>query len=197
MTNKLPIFIALCGIALCAVDSTALAADPKAPVAAAYSEIQTLTRDATDRDSLIAGIDAVLSGIVDYDAFARRTLKGNWDKLKPRQRKRFKKAFKALIHRTYAKRFKPGATFTVSWRGVPAYVDELKKKAEVRSTVQGEKAAADVDYLLGNGPSGWRVHDIIVDEVSMAMNWRRQFKRILDAKGFDELIARIEKKGKR
>ena len=40
----------------------------------------------------------------------------------------------------------------------------------------------------------WRAVDITIDEVSMARNWRGQFRRILDRDGFDVLIQKIEKK---
>jgi phospholipid transport system substrate-binding protein len=173
------------------------ASDPQAPVASAYAEIQTIAREAADADAMAGPIDAVLTELVDYGAFAKRTLKSRWKGLSARQKKRFQRAFKALILRTYARRFKHGSTFEVSWRGTPRYLDDAKQLAEVRSTVTGKKAAADVDYLMVSSPKGWKAHDIIVDEVSMARNWRKQFKRILDEKGFDELVRRIEKKSKR
>ena len=141
-------------------------------------------------------MDAVLGQLVNYDAFSKRTLKGTWKTLTSRQQKRFKKAFKALILKTYARRFKPGASFEVSWRGAPRFLDESETTAEVRSTVSGEKAAADVDYIMARDKKTWNAHDIIVDEVSMAMNWRKQFKGIIDKSGFKSLVERIEKKTK-
>jgi ABC-type transporter MlaC component len=186
-----------CALLVATLSAQAHAADPQAPIASAYTEIQTIAREAVDADAMAAPIDAVLTELVDYGAFSKRTLKGAWKGLSARQKKRFQRAFKALILRTYARRFKHGATFEVSWRGTPRYLDDAKERAEVRSTVTGKKAAADVDYLMVASSKGWKAHDIVVDEVSMAMNWRRQFKRILDGKGFDELIRRIEKKSKR
>ena len=178
----------------------ALAADSTAaqePVAKAYKEIQKLAAETTDANVMVESMDAVLARLVNYDAFARRTLKGTWRTLTSRQRKRFKKAFKALILKSYARRFKPGASFEVTWRGEPRFLDEAQASAEVRSTVSGEKAAADVDYIMARDKNVWRAHDIIVDEVSMAMNWRKQFKGIIEKSGFNSLVERIEKKVKK
>ena len=178
----------------------AAAAEPagaQEPVAKAYSEIQQLAAEAKDSAAMTESMDTVMSRLVDYDAFARRTLKGTWKTLNSRQKKRFKKAFKALILKTYARRFKPGATFEVTWRGAPRVLDESGATAEVRSTVTGAKAAADVDYIMSHDGKTWAAHDIVVDEVSMAMNWRKQFKSIIQKSGFNSLVERIEKKVKK
>ena len=45
-----------------------------------------------------------------------------------------------------------------------------------------------------SGTKSWRAYDIIVDEVSMALNWRQQFDKIIQNEGFDSLIAKINKK---
>ena len=172
-------------------------ASAREPVAQAYTEIQKLAVETTDSKVMVESMDVVLGRLVNYDAFARRTLKGTWKTLTSRQRKRFKKAFKALILKTYARRFKPGASFEVTWRGEPRFLDEDHTSAEVSSTVTGEKAAADVDYIMVRDKKAWTAHDIVVDEVSMAMNWRKQFKGIIDKSGFNSLVERIEKKTKK
>lgn len=182
-----------------AVASASAAPDtsPQEPVASAYVEIQKVAASATDAQAMADSMDVVLGRLVNYEAFARRTLKGTWRTLTSRQRKRFKKAFKALILKTYARRFKPGASFEVSWRGEPRFLDESQRSAEIRSTVTGARAAADVDYIMVFEKKAWTAQDIIVDEVSMAMNWRKQFKGIIEKSGFKSLVERIEKKSRR
>jgi len=170
---------------------------PQEPVSIAYAEIQKIAGETTDAQVMVDSMDVVLGRLVNYEAFSRRTLKGTWRKLTSRQRKRFKKAFKALILKTYARRFKPGASFEVTWRGEPRFLDDSQHSAEIRSTVTGEKAAADVDYIMAFDKKVWTAHDIIVDEVSMARNWRKQFKGIIDKSGFNSLVERIEKKVKK
>ena len=201
MKNSFAQFAVLGALSLLVLSSAhASAAEPagaQEPVAKAYAEIQQLAADAQDSSAMTQSMDAVMSRLVDYDAFARRTLKGTWKTLKSGQKKRFKKAFKALILKTYARRFKPGSTFEVSWRGAPRALDDSGNLAEVRSTVSGEKAAADVDYIMARDGKSWRAHDIVVDEVSMAMNWRKQFKSIIQKSGFKSLVERIEKKVKK
>jgi ABC-type transporter MlaC component len=41
---------------------------------------------------------------------------------------------------------------------------------------------------------GWRVSDYSIDGVSTARNYRRQFTRLLETKGWNGLIERINKR---
>ncbi len=173
--------------------------DPKARVAAVYRGIAEATQQAEDQDRLIAIMTTYLDDLMDYDAFAQRTLVHSWPNLTKAQRQLFMDRFKKLVVKVYAKRFKPKTAFEVAYREDTAvFIGEDKQKAKVLTTVKGKKVAADVDYYFTFGgsadPGRWFVTDFEIDTVSMALNWRRQFERIIKAKGFDTLIARIEKK---
>lgn len=170
--------------------------DPVSQVKAATSRLADIAKQASEQAAMTAAMEAVMAEVVDFEGFSARSLKGAWAGLKPAQQARFVAAFRGLVMGTYAGRFKPGANFRVSYRGETTYTEA--PLATVRTTIHGEKAAADVDYLfaavtVGKG-TAWRAVDIVIDEVSMARNWRGQFKRILARDGFDALIARIEKK---
>lgn len=173
------------------------AGDPVEHVRAATSQISEIAQAATERAAMTTQIEVVMADIVDFEGFSARTLGKRWGGLSASKRRRFVSAFRGLVMRTYAKRFKPGASFRVSYRGETVYSDA--PVATVKTTIHGEKAAADVDYIFRPATTGksvsWRAVDISIDEVSMARNWRGQFTRILDRDGFDVLIDKIERKG--
>ena len=174
------------------------AGDPSALVVKASKAISDLAADATTHDRMVTEIRAQLAALIDYDAVSARTLKGTWDTLSVEDRARFRDTFKALITHTYAKRFKVGSRFDVSLRGETEWLGEARDQAVVKTTIKGAKAAADVDYLFlasaTGGQPAWRAADIIIDEVSMARNWRTQFKKIIARDGFEALLAKISKK---
>jgi len=178
----------------------ALAAEPDGPRArtdAIYSRVQAAAAEATDRDALVERVLGYLDTFIDYDGFSARTLRVTWPTLNAAQREDFKGRFKQLVIRTYAKKFTPGATFEVEYRGKEKFTNEARSEARVKSTVKHERVAADVDYLmtLGEGEgAAWRAIDIVIDDVSMALNWRRQFERIVAKDGFDALIKRIDER---
>lgn len=170
--------------------------DPVEQVKVATTRISDIAQAATARAAMTSEIEVVMADVVDFEGFSARTLGKRWEGLSASKRRRFVTSFRGLVMRTYAKRFKPGAAFRVTYRGDTAYSDT--PVATVRTTIHGERAAADVDYLFAPTTTSegllWRAVDISVDEVSMARNWRGQFKRILDRDGFDALIAKIDKK---
>jgi ABC-type transporter MlaC component len=174
--------------------------DPRSLVEKSAGQIANIARTATSHEKMMAEIRDVMAHIIDYQAFSRRTLKGSWESLKKKDQKRFVEAFQGLVIHTYAKRFKIGTSFQVSYRGDTVWREPDMLKATVKSTIQGKKAAVDVDYIIEPGQSTtgrvWRVVDIVIDEVSMALNWRKQFKLILRRDGFERLLEKIQKKGR-
>jgi phospholipid transport system substrate-binding protein len=181
--------------------ASARAADPEGPdvrVRAIYKEVQKASAETKDRDALVDKVLGYLDTFIDYDGFSERTLKTTWPKLTPAQRDLFKARFKRLVIRTYAKKFTPGANFGVDYRGAATFTNDPKTEAKVRTTVKHDDVAADVDYLLVRGVVGgvdaWRAIDIVIDDVSMALNWRRQFEKIVQKDGFDALIKKIDER---
>ena len=188
-------------LALLALSTTAVAAEPPTPkdrLDVIYGHIKQMAETATTQDELTTLVTAELDGFIDYQAFSARTLKTSWGTLTTAQRATFIDRFKRLVIRTYAKKFQPKTEFTVEYRGEPVFSNPQKTDATLKTTVRGKKAAADVDYQLAwgdvAGKQAWRAYDIIVDEVSMALNWRQQFEKIIAKEGFDSLIAKIDKK---
>lgn len=169
---------------------------PKLRIDGIYGLIKAASLKAETQDQLVTEVTAHLDGLIDYEGFASRTLKTSWPKLTPVQRETFMDKFKALVIRTYAKRFQPKSEFTVEHRGEPGFLNADKTEAKVQTTVHGKKVAADVDYMLifRADKKNWFAYDFVVDDVSMSLNWRGQFEKIIAKEGFDALIAKIDKK---
>lgn len=60
--------------------------------------------------------------------------------------------------------------------------------------VPKEKLVLDITYKMIKTPYGWKIFDVIVDDASLLTNYKFQFDRIITTHGFNELIARMEKK---
>lgn len=194
------LFAAIVIVALAAASAHAAdrgPGDPADTVKASTERIQKIVSGAADHAKMLADLQAEMASIVDYDAFAKRTLKKGWPGLDAAQRARFVASFKQLLINTYARRFKPGTTFRLEMRGTTTFRDGDPASATVKTTIHGDKAAADVDYLFqalpdADGKLTWRGVDITIDEASMALGWRKRFTRLLNDKGFDALITKID-----
>ena len=173
------------------------APDPKQRIADVYAGVTKATQTVATQDELVTALTVTLDDLMDYEAFARRTLKTSWPTLTKVQRDTFMDRFKKLVVVVYAKRFKPRTAFDVGWReGGVKYKTEAKAEAKVMSTIKGGSVSADVDYYLtfgGTATKGrWFVYDFEIDQVSMALNWRKRFESIIKKDGFAALITKIE-----
>jgi len=138
-------------------------------------------------------IKVIMETFIDYAEFSRLTLSKHWDKLNEKQRKEFVEEFRKLIQRTYVKRFNPDKKFEILYHGETEFKED---KAKVKTTIKSGKSEADVDYLFRKPPkvSSWWAYDVIIDDVSMMKNYRKEFFSIMEKEGFNALIAKIKKK---
>jgi phospholipid transport system substrate-binding protein len=51
-----------------------------------------------------------------------------------------------------------------------------------------------VNYRLLQENSTWRIYDVTVDAISIIANYRNQFNRVMNNKGYDTLIADLKSK---
>jgi N-glycosylase/DNA lyase len=54
--------------------------------------------------------------------------------------------------------------------------------------------AAVMDYRLTNKGGTWYAYDVIVDGVSLVMNYRSQFGKIIGESSFQELLRRLRER---
>jgi len=54
--------------------------------------------------------------------------------------------------------------------------------------------AIPVNYRLKNDDGTWKVYDVVIDNISLVGNYRNQFNRIMNEKGYDKLLAAIKQK---
>lgn len=163
-------------------------------VEARYGDLQGLVRRIPEKEPLQAEIRKVMDTFVDYEELSRRTLGGHWDTLKPKERKAFQEEFRKLVQRSYVKRFDPGKAFTVESGDMTPGDDGT---VVVTSTIRSGRSEARVDYVLQRKKEAWWAVDVVIDEVSMVRNYRKQFHDILQKEGFAGLMDRLRKKNAR
>lgn len=166
--------------------------DPRAIVDKTTSAIRELVLKSTNDEEMRKNVEGLLEGFVDFQEFGKLCLGKRWKTLTAPQQESYLAEFKVLLKRTYLKRFKPGKDFTLKYRGDVGY-NKKKDRAEVKTTIISGEVEADVDYRFHQN-SGWKVYDIVVDDVSMRRNYRKSFVNVLKKDGFDALLAKMRKK---
>jgi phospholipid transport system substrate-binding protein len=134
-------------------------------------------------------IEGIVSRIVDTRSLLESALEHRWAKLTESQRKRLREAFE---HRFRVS----GSSQLDAWRKTKIdYLPEQREGDLVRvpTRIESQGEQSDVTYVLRDGREGWRIVDIVVDEVSTVENYRASFARIINREGVDGLIERLNR----
>lgn len=136
-----------------------------------------------------AGLAHVL---FDIPRVSQRMLGKHWDNRSPAEQQAFMTLFEKLLARLA---FSKSAAFfqTLDLAVIDEHISG--QKAVVNTTVKHPKEGQiAVDYLLGQDDGTWRVHDIKLDGVSLATNFRLQFNKVIAQHSYAELLRRLQAK---
>jgi phospholipid transport system substrate-binding protein len=127
----------------------------------------------------------------DFEEMAKRALGSHWTRQSPQDQKQFVKSFSDLLVDSY--------TDTVaSYRGEKIrFLDESLdgQFVQVKTTISNSKQEFKVDYKLHQTSNGWKVYDVIIEDVSLVNNFRSQFSRTLNNSSFADLLRTMRNRG--
>jgi phospholipid transport system substrate-binding protein len=139
-------------------------------------------------------VRSIIADAFDFSSMARESLGPQWNKLTPSQQEDFVQLFGELFKVSYS-------NLVLKFLGEREAVfgEEVVQsdRALVRTTLRDRQGDdLPVDYKLVEDAGHWRVHDVIVDGVSIAGNYRGQFSRVIETSSYAALRERIEAKTK-
>jgi len=126
----------------------------------------------------------------------RLSMDKHWKPLSATQRKEFVDVFtKLIVKNAVLASEKYTGEQVVSYQK-EEYLNKEKTRARVVTTVYVEDEDVDVTvtYLLIKTKSGWRIYDIIMDDVSLMENYKAQFDRIITSSSYQNLLTKMRKK---
>jgi phospholipid transport system substrate-binding protein len=128
----------------------------------------------------------------DFREMSRSTLGYHWKTLSQSQQQNFADVFKSFIEAAYLAKIRDYSGQQVEFLKESS-LDQGYRQVFTH-IVQNEKAPIPVNYLLEQTSSGWKVYDVTVDNISIIANYRNQFNRVINDKGFDQLVADLKAK---
>ena len=141
-------------------------------------------------DERVTRLKQIADARFDYGEMAKRSLGSQWDKLDERKRQEFVDLFTEFLTATYVEK-------------MHSYSDEevtfLKERldgnyAEVKSIMVGKKTEIPMDYRLVLKGGDWKVYDVVIDGISLAQNYRRQFAAILRSSSYEQFVQMLREK---
>jgi phospholipid transport system substrate-binding protein len=149
-----------------------------------------IVRGSGDRKQKLLALGDLLRDFLDTDALARLAAGKHLDGRSPEETAEFLRLFRELFIRTYVQRLLlfDAPDFTYGEEHVTG------DTARVGTEIVTPHDRFAVDYSFRRTPNGWRASDILVEQVSLAQNFRAQFDTALAKDSFQGLLERLRKK---
>ncbi len=169
-----------------------LAAANASPTQVVKQGNEELQRILQDKDASVDALAQKADEFVDFVELAKRALGKEWDKLSVKQRQEFSTTMKELLRASYAQKAMGQGTAKTEYGKETVKGDE----AEVATTIVVSKDRIPVVYRLYrvSPEAGWRIFDVVTDEVSLVETYRGQFRRIIADRGYDGLLQTLKQK---
>ena len=189
-------------LAVCAGSSLLVLAQPAVAISPKQTLEEFFTRTNTVLQSadLIHGIEKprnAIRGLVDetfdFRAAAAAALGPVWLSRVPEEQDAFTRLFAVFLERGFVAALGSKARVAggVSIQYVSESIDgESANVATTLLTRAGQELP--VDYRMVRQGARWKVQDVVVDGVSLVMNYRSQFARVLAAYPYAELVRRMQ-----
>jgi len=132
----------------------------------------------------------------DFERVSRLVLGRNWATATDEQKAQFQKEFRSLLLRTYSSALSKYQNQTIEYLPFRLQPDATRATVKTRILQPGGQPIG-LDYTLEKGPNGWKVFDIVIEDVSLVTNYRSQFNNeIRQVGGMDGLIQRLVEKNR-
>ena len=130
--------------------------------------------------------------LLDIPGVSQRTLGRHWQERTPAEREEFVK----LLTQLFAKIAYPKSAEFFSGLEMTVKSERIKdSRAVVMTTIRHPKEGlVSIDYQLVRSDSRWRIQDILLDDVSLALNLQSQFNKVIVENSYAELLRRMREK---
>ena len=141
----------------------------------------------TNIDGLRRLAEKIVLPHVDLAGLSRLTLGKYWRRATPEQRARFADEFRTLLVRTYANALVEYENQNVECQLLT--LSEDNRHSTVRTHIEGPgHSAMLIDYRLRRAENGWKIYDVMIEGVSLAVTYRATFSQEIRRGGIEGLI---------
>jgi len=191
IVRKAPLFATL-ALAL-SLALPAFGAEAETFIKGKHSELTELVSKAKSKDDE-KKLDAAFDAVFDYEGLAKATLKDTWDQRTPAERAEFTTVLKDLVRNSYRRNIKKTLGYEVDYKGEQDGDAGKVVRTVARNKANAREEPVSIDYVVHQVDGKWQIYDIVTEGSSLIRNYRNQFRKVIEKKGFDELIKRMKAK---
>lgn len=139
---------------------------------------------------------------VDFELITQWVTGKYWRRASPDQRSKLVKEFRQLLTRSYVTAMVTYTDQILAHRNNVHYPPSGNRPGEKRTSVPmvidlNNGQHATVEYLMHLANGGWKIFDVKVEGISLAITYRSTFAQEINRNGIDGLIATLEERNRR
>ena len=136
----------------------------------------------------------IVAAHFDFNEMSRSALGYHWRYISPAQRSEFVSVFTKFIEDTYLNKIQYYSGQDIE---IGRTIGSGPGYAEVRTKVVkrgSEEQPLALNFELKQTAGRWLIYDVTVDQISIVANYRNQFNRVFNEKGFGTLMSDLKRK---
>ena len=142
---------------------------------------------AGNKQKIYALVDAKVLPHFDFKRMTQLAVGKSWRQATPAQQDALVKEFRALLVRTYSISLSTYKNQIIDYK--PLRMQPGDTDVTVKTVVkQPGGQPIPIDYSLQKNGDGWKVYDVVVDNISLVTNYRGSFASEIRQSGIDGLI---------
>jgi len=170
---------------------------PDALVKNAVNDVLGVIKQNRDQSTLIDLAEKKVVAHFDFRQMTQLALGRSWSQATPAQQDALERAFRTLLVRTYTAALSQSSGET-RVEVKPAVLKAGDAETVVRTLAyEPGRKPVQIDYRMRNASGGWKVYDVVVENLSLVTNYRSSFQSEVARSGIDGLIRTIEAKNQK
>jgi len=132
---------------------------------------------------------------IDFAEAVRLAVGRPWAGATPAQREHLTREFRSMLVRIYSNSIDGYRGQTM--RVLPVRMEPGATDVSVRNQyLRPGRPPVPVEYAMRRTAEGWKIYDIVVENVSLVLTYRAEFDRVIRDSGIDGLIRRLAEKNR-
>ena len=170
---------------------------PDALVKNAVNDVLGVIKQNRDQSTLIDLAEKKVVAHFDFRQMTQLALGRSWSQATPAQQDALERAFRTLLVRTYTAALSQSSGETrVEVKPAVLKAGDVETVVRTLAYEPGRKPV-QIDYRMRNASGGWKVYDVVVENLSLVTNYRSSFQSEVARTGIDGLIRTIEAKNQK
>ncbi len=132
----------------------------------------------------------LIYGRFDFSEMTKRSLGKHWNLLELAEQKEFVQAFTDRLLYAYGRTVRASGDEKIEFKRETG--DDKFANVQTK-VVSGNGEELPIDYHLLATDGQWRVYDMVIDQVSIVVNYRAQFERVIAKSSLKELLERMKR----